>query len=105
MEEFDEQIEKKSTLVVFIKNVNCLTCEEDRWTVAKLYYNFMLRRDVRISLDCYDQFYVLEAESGDLPAFDKEFEIKDDYEHPQFLLFKDGSRTPYRHDSADDLVE
>lgn len=48
MEEFDEQIEKKSTLVVFIKNVNCLTCEEDRWTVAKLYYNFMLRRDVRV---------------------------------------------------------
>lgn len=46
MEEFNEVLEKKATVVVFMKNVNCLTCESDRWTVSKLNYNFMLRKNV-----------------------------------------------------------
>ena len=44
------------------------------------------------------------SDAGDIPEFDKEFNILDDYEHPQFLLFKDGERTPRLHTSADDIV-
>ena len=50
------------------------------------------------------QFYILEGDAGDIPEFDKEFNVLDDYEHPQFLLFKDGERTPRLHTSADDIV-
>ena len=50
MEEFNELMDKKALIVVFMRNVNCLTCEGDRWTVAKLNYNFMLRRDVIVSM-------------------------------------------------------
>ena len=46
----------------------------------------------------------MEGDAGDIPEFDKEFNILDDYEHPQFLLFKDGERTPHLHTSADDIV-
>ena len=46
----------------------------------------------------------VEGDAGDIPEFDKEFNILDDYEHPQFLLFKDGERTPRLHTSADDIV-
>lgn len=48
MEDFESALEKKATIVVFVKNVNCLTCESDRWTVAKLNYNFMLRKNVTV---------------------------------------------------------
>ena len=105
MEEFNELMDKKALIVVFMRNVNCLTCEGDRWTVAKLNYNFMLRRDVIVSVLLFiEQFYILEGDAGDIPEFDKEFNILDDYEHPQFLLFKDGERTPRLHTSADDIV-
>ena len=46
----------------------------------------------------------MEGDAGDIPEFDKECNVLDDYEHPQFLLFKDGERTPRLHTSADDIV-
>ena len=38
------------------------------------------------------------------PEFDKEFDVKEDYENPQYFLFRDGDRTPRKHEDSKDLV-
>lgn len=42
--------------------------------------------------------------AGELPEFDKEFDVDEESERPLFLLFTEGSRTPRRHMVSEDLV-
>ncbi|KAK8811059.1 hypothetical protein WA556_004201 [Blastocystis sp. ATCC 50177/Nand II] len=95
MKDFNEMMDKKDIILVFAKNVNCRACEEDRWWTAKVPYNFLLTPN----------FYVLETQYGDLPEFDREFHVKEDYENPQYFLFRDGNRKPLKHENSRDLAD
>ena len=47
---------------------------------------------------------MFETIAGELPEFDKEFEVSDDTEYPQFYLFTDGNRLPRYYENSESLV-
>lgn len=104
MKDFEYYMDERATILVFVKNYNCRACMEDRWYVHKTIYNFMLRKNVQIIWISDGQFYVFETIAGELPEFDKEFEVSDDTEYPQFYLFTDGNRLPRYYENSESLV-
>ena len=46
LKDFNEMMDKKDIILVFIKNSYCRACEEDRWWTAKIPYNFLLTSNV-----------------------------------------------------------
>ena len=46
MRDFDHYMEEKSMILVFVSTYSCQHCDEDRWYLHKVIYNFLLRKDV-----------------------------------------------------------
>ena len=46
MRDFDHFMEEKSMILVFVSTYSCQHCNEDRWYLHKVIYNFLLRKDV-----------------------------------------------------------
>lgn len=47
---------------------------------------------------------MFETVAGELPEFDKEFEVSNDTEYPQFYLFTEGNRLPRYYENSENLV-
>lgn len=46
MRDFNHYMEEKSMILVFVSTYSCQRCDEDRWYLHKVLYNFLLRKEV-----------------------------------------------------------